>query len=781
MPRLQKIDQIKGYKSYDDYRWDEFGTSKKDDKTDEQTVEFNAHFNVVFGENGSGKSCVAEILKNLAGVRPFKTAPEKVRLSFLTEGVVNFASGEWDSLFCADEFMFFDSDFVSRNVHTHGTRDGTHGGHKQNAGNLILSVDEKYQVLHDAVNDAKQALQEQRENRLVKEQDITSDQIIVFDKAKALSDQEKATRRAELINKKKVARDQLAQLGQNKTKLSEIAEIAPPKPLKNNCLLSQIGRYKAVFDNLLNAVHFSVSAELIQKINANRSFYETGAILSGKGHICPFCQQEYQNSAQKLIAAYKQIFDVRYAEQKSRQLVEIDALLSEMEMSEKAELFLRKELLSKISEYQGVATKYGLDKLDAQSEQNLYRKIEFSTTQLKKLRVALEALKAGEMVSFNEHSYLAAQEFDCNVENSVRELNIQIQKWHDKIELFKKENSSPTSVDEKIADYQSRLTALEFELNCFDSEWVKRQDEIQEAKNLLKKLEADKTSAKEVYDTYCANRPAGVVEKIEKMVNEHFAFKFKLSALSPVRNTNEYPFDFEVLDANGNKRDFSDGLSEGERQIISLCFFFATIPESGVKDKIIVFDDPITSLDSRNLKKLVELITTQCKDAQTFILTHHPLFYKYLVKSLQPSSFGILRNQNSFGGSFIYPENRRLTILDRLKGIPDKIKEQLQAGEMDAQAFTLEYGHLLRYAIEKFVKDGLQGWNVVTFEQRIQKFRDKPPLTDREYDSIKSIYDFCNWSNHLHPDKEDPAALNELLVHVETFIQIAEPHKELWV
>ena len=38
--------------------------------------------------------------------------------------------------------------------------------------------------------------------------------------------------------------------------------------------------------------------------------------------------------------------------------------------------------------------------------------------------------------------------------------------------------------------------------------------------------------------------------------------------------------------------------------------------------------------------------------------------------------------------------------------------------------------------------------------------------------SIKKIYDFCNWGNHLHPDKEEPASLNELQTYIDKFLEV---------
>ena len=70
-------------------------------------------------------------------------------------------------------------------------------------------------------------------------------------------------------------------------------------------------------------------------------------------------------------------------------------------------------------------------------------------------------------------------------------------------------------------------------------------------------------------------------KKIEEYF-DYFNFNFKLKLKEQrIGNKKEIPFSFDIFDENDNidenekKRDFSEGLSEGERQVLSLCFFFA--------------------------------------------------------------------------------------------------------------------------------------------------------------------------------------------------------------
>ena len=75
MPILEKIKKIKNYKSYVDYDWDSL--SKHFNKGEKEAVFCNG-FNVIFGENGTGKSAIVQILKSLSQNGDFvESIPER--------------------------------------------------------------------------------------------------------------------------------------------------------------------------------------------------------------------------------------------------------------------------------------------------------------------------------------------------------------------------------------------------------------------------------------------------------------------------------------------------------------------------------------------------------------------------------------------------------------------------------------------------------------------------------------------------------------------------------
>ncbi len=118
-------------------------------------------------------------------------------------------------------------------------------------------------------------------------------------------------------------------------------------------------------------------------------------------------------------------------------------------------------------------------------------------------------------------------------------------------------------------------------------------------------------------------------------------------------------------------------LSEGEYRFISFLYFYYLINGSNessgiIKDKILVIDDPISSLDSNSLfivSTLVKKLITDCFEnkneiKQIFILTHNVYFYKEIVfrgikdnKKETKEKYFILSKKNEISSIKEYDKN----------------------------------------------------------------------------------------------------------------------------
>ena len=244
---------------------------------------------------------------------------------------------------------------------------------------------------------------------------------------------------------------------------------------------------------------------------------------------------------------------------------------------------------------------------------------------------ALESLKKIEREQVD-----AAKLYDAitakiqEIEKSVKSVNDLITKKNKLISDFKGKYSDQSKIKGEIQEKTKKQTELNELIDFLES------DKIKLIKNQNETLEKQKTlaealkKAQEELKTYLANTiPASVISQMIAILGK-FNLSFTLEHITANTNTRDYPFSFKIKDQKGNEREMKDGLSEGERQFISLAFFFAINENLQNKDKtVLIFDDPITSLDSPNLKILAELVHQKTQEfSQVLVFTHHPLFFK---------------------------------------------------------------------------------------------------------------------------------------------------------
>ena len=366
------------------------------------------------------------------------------------------------------------------------------------------------------------------------------------------------------------------------------------------------------------------------------------------------------------------------------------------------------------------------------------------------------------------------------IEKSVKSVNDLITKKNKLISDFKGKYSDQSKIKGEIQEKTKKQTELNELIDFLES------DKIKLIKNQNETLEKQKTlaealkKAQEELKTYLANTiPARLISQMIAILGK-FNLSFTLEHITANTNTRDYPFSFKIKDQKGNEREMKDGLSEGERQLISLAFFFAINENLQNKDKtVLIFDDPITSLDSPNLKILAELVHQKTQEfSQVLVFTHHPLFFKYLAKceNPNPSKFGVLKNADQFGGSFMFFDPG-FDLVAEVQQCNQEISQNAQNGNLKPEELALKFGQLLRLAVEKFIKYDLLMWDKEKkFDEVTESLKQgknkMAKLTDGDLEVITNMYKYCNYSNLLHVDKETPSALTELTTHISKFVGI---------
>jgi len=154
-------------------------------------------------------------------------------------------------------------------------------------------------------------------------------------------------------------------------------------------------------------------------------------------------------------------------------------------------------------------------------------------------------------------------------------------------------------------------------------------------------------------------------------------------------------------------------LSEGEQKVIALADFLAEVsmrPSSAP----IILDDPITSLDARRTDEVAERIVSLSHDHQVIIFTHHLYFATKLLDAFDHTS---RRSQCSFYEVLAEDDKVGLVLrgahprMDTVKAFSGRINKSLQdaraaSGTARADLIATVYGHM-RGWIEAFIEDEL--------------------------------------------------------------------------
>jgi len=786
--QIRKIKSIKGYKSFMDFQWLEFCKNKVGQEVDLQK------FSVVFGENGSGKSSLCDILKNVSQVEDFENDTPTLAEIEINDGTSNqdykYENSAWTpNKLDKKSVLFFDVDFINANVHTHGVRSNNlqQGAHTQKAGKLIIDLDEQADKLKSLIEEKKKEIEifEKTKSSVLgitySEKDTT-----LFGVHKDISEEDKKKKILELKESIKKLEEELTALQKLNAQYSQINLIANIGQVPALGNISSKETYVEICGREIKEKAQSTADEQVKAhFEKHRDFIESAKDQIPENYSkedCPLCMQPLAN-ATKVIDYYRTVFDKTYETAKKLFLSDIEAKKSELNAF-KAGLNITAKVTSIFDALEKIKTDFGIEDIYKIEEKTKYtQKLnDISIIEIDEIIKILDSLKNIDRKAVDVSTpYGEVLKKIGDMKKAIDDLNILVVAKNKLITDFKSKYSDQSKVSSEIKEKSEKKTETQELLDFLQSDKIlnikAKNDALVEQKKLtdeLKKMQEDLKSYLE------KTIPQSVITQMITFL-EKFNLAFNLEHITPPANTRDYSFAFKIKDSKGNERELKGGLSEGERQLISLAFFFAINENLQDKqNKILVFDDPITSLDSPNLKILAELIHGKVKDfSQTIVFTHHPLFFKYLAKceTPNPCKFGVMKNTDALGGSFIFSDPG-FDLVAEIKKCNEEIKNNAQNGTLKPEEIALKYGQLLRLAIERFIKNDLLMWDERKFEEITDGLKQgKSKMAKLSYDDLETMinmYKYCNYSNLLHADKETPSALSELMTHIDKFVGILD-------
>lgn len=289
----------------------------------------------------------------------------------------------------------------------------------------------------------------------------------------------------------------------------------------------------------------------------------------------------------------------------------------------------------------------------------------------------------------------------CNDINIViRKINEVVQRQN---RLIENQKAAQMQCKEEIwsilaAQDHGHITQLRTEVNNLQrgiDEVTTKIRNINEAINELKKEKNSKES--EITSVY------PTVHNINKILSCFGFDGFKLDTVP------SNPGMYRIIRSNGT--DATKTLSEGEYTFITFLYYyyrcFGSFASSGIdNEKVLVIDDPISSLDSAVLfvvATLVKELISTCRKQrnglkQVFVLTHNVHFHKevtYLGSREQFSpaevKYYIIRKKNEISSIYEYPKNPISTSYELLWNDIKTIDNASVQGILNAMRRILEH------------------------------------------------------------------------------------------
>ncbi len=384
-------------------------------------------------------------------------------------------------------------------------------------------------------------------------------------------------------------------------------------------------------------------AALIRRLG-NSDWVRQGLPYLKQDEHCPFCQQEISTA---LAARINDYFDETYL----NDIAAISKLSENYEILSNTIIRRCEEILASGSQHIDTeAFQRDCDQLSNRMATNM-RLLENKKRE-PSVPVTLEPLEdlAQRVVARIKAANLAIAEHNRLVENIITQRRIHAaQVW----KFLLHEN------DDAIQTYMKTVDPLDKAISGLLRGIEAKQTELRLAQAELRELEKNITS----------------VQPTVTAINDLLA-SFGFSGFS-LRTAGDRNHLYEIVREDG--RCANTTLSEGEKSFVSFLYFYhlirGSISEVDVTtDRIVVFDDPVSSLDSDVLfivstliKRVIqEVLIGSGQIKQVFMLTHNIYFHKEVsynskrnpeAQALSHETFWIVRKVGGISNTFDYPHN----------------------------------------------------------------------------------------------------------------------------
>lgn len=443
-------------------------------------------------------------------------------------------------------------------------------------------------------------------------------------------------------------------------------------------------------------------------VGAGRSY-----LASSKG-LCPFCQRTLPADLEQELSSY---FDETFIQQTAA----YRTFVSKYETAATAVQIGIQAILSAPGQFVDVDN-LSLKKaaLDAEISTNIER-------------LATKAKEPSQLATLVPLASILDE-----IRDHIAEANRQIGEYNRKVANLHSERSTLSAEVWKFLVYQE----LKRDLGDYDSETKmlettkhKLQDRIDETTLEISNMR-DEISTLEKQTTTIQPTLNGI-NRLLKNLGFH---GFSLTVADDERS-------YRLVREDGTA--VEDTLSEGERTFITFLYFYHLLrgsqSESGTtSEMVVVFDDPVSSLDSEILFIVSTLVRRICNEAgegggrikQAFVLTHNVYFHKEVTFAHDE-----MKGRETF---WLVRKPQTVSIVERFSTNPVKSSYELlwhEIGRQDRTAGTVQ--NAMRRILEHYFKH-LGG---ILLDQLIEKFVD-----EGDHIVCRSLLSWVNDGSHSAQD-----------------------------
>lgn len=601
---------------------------------------------LLYAENGRGKSTLATLLRSCALGDAAKlqarktldtTMPQEVSLLFELDGKntpITFSQGVWNA--SVPEIVVFDAEFVERNVYS-----GQEVRPEQRRALLEFALGDQAIKLQKKIGDLTQKISEDTARRGVAERRIAR-----FSQQLPL---------AEFIALTPVldARPQIdALLKRIEAAKNAVALAARRSPVVLATPAFDTDRFFAILAKELTSVEADVEAVVREHFNKHsmlpglEAWVSTGQSFA-KADDCPFCGQKIEGLV--LIQAYRGYFNQAYAGLK-KQVAELGKQAT-IDLADERIGVLAGQVATNTARIEAWKDQLEIS-LPMLSSDQLTREI----ASARATAIALATAKQGQPLEpFGTEADKAAI-IKClgQIDAALADYNKQVSIAVGMIDDFKKKLT-----DENIPALLVRVRDLEISIARQHVDAINAVDEYQAAEAERKMRDEEKRETRTKLDQLMID----TLEKYQGQINQwlsKFGAQFTIEQMKPNYQGTGDPSTQYALRLRdkpvplGGRKDagahFGSTLSDGDKRTLALAFFLAKITSepATLKDHILVFDDPVSSLDRNRRSQTVEMIaelTSKC--SQVIVLSHDAYFIReqrdVLAKRRSPIATSILQ------------------------------------------------------------------------------------------------------------------------------------------